>query len=368
MQRLTGRIRRPVEREGAETYIQLILLSFAATVALTRLFLYLTGYPQIGGGTLHIAHLLWGGLALFVSAMLMLVYANRWVYRAGAVLAGVGIGLFMDEVGKFITQSNDYFFPAAAPIIYTFFWLVVLFYLEIRRPNRREPRTELYRALDTLEEVLDRDLDATEQFQLDARLRYIAEHAEHQEWRHLAGELLGFVHSEHLPLVQRRPGWVEKLFTWMGKTEQRWLPRPRLKSVLIGGLSALGLWALWNLGAWLLALDEPLRLTNLLSDMITAGRLSSPSGVSWLAVNTGLKAACGLVLLAGAGLLLAGRDSLGLRIGHFGLLLFLTVANLLEFYFEQFSTIVPALIQFTLLLGLVYYRRRYLEPISSEPQ
>ncbi len=360
MQRLTGRIRRPVEREGAETYIQLILLSFAATVALTRLFLYITGYPQIGGGTLHIAHLLWGGLALFVSAVLMLVYANRWAYRAGAVLAGVGIGLFMDEVGKFITRSNDYFFPAAAPIIYVFFWLVVLFYLEVRRPNRREPRTELYQALDTLEEVLDRDLDSTEQAQLDARLRYIAEHAEHEEWRHLAAELLGFVHSEHLPLVQRRPGWLEKLSKWAGDVEQRWLPRPRLKSVLVGGLAALGLWALWTLGAWLLALDEPPHLTRLLPDLITAGRLSSPTGASWLAVNTGLKAACGLVLLAGAGLMLAGRETLGLRIGHFGLLLFLTVVNLLEFYFEQFSTIVLAVIQLGLLLGLAYYRRRYL--------
>ena len=55
------RILKPVERLGAERYLRLMLLAFAASVILTRLFLSLTGYPQVGNGTLHIAHLLWGG-------------------------------------------------------------------------------------------------------------------------------------------------------------------------------------------------------------------------------------------------------------------------------------------------------------------
>ena len=160
MQPMITRMRRPVEREGAEFYLLLLLLSFAASVALTRLFLELTGYPQLGNQTLHIAHVMWGGLLLFVSALLMLIYANRWVYRMGAILAGVGVGLFMDEVGKFITQTNDYFYPPAASIVYVFFLLVVIFYMEVRRPKRRDARSELYRALDSFEEVLDRDLDA----------------------------------------------------------------------------------------------------------------------------------------------------------------------------------------------------------------
>jgi hypothetical protein len=35
-------------------------------VIVTRLFLALTGYPQIGNSVLHIAHALWGALLLLV--------------------------------------------------------------------------------------------------------------------------------------------------------------------------------------------------------------------------------------------------------------------------------------------------------------
>ena len=147
-------LRRPVRRERAELHLLFTLLSFAASVASTRLFLELTGYPQLGNSTLHIAHVLWGGLFLFAAALLPLIFSNRWVYAAGAIFAGIGVGLFIDEVGKFITQSNDYFYPGAAPIVYAFFLLTVLIYLRVRKPGRRDARTELYRALDSFQEIL----------------------------------------------------------------------------------------------------------------------------------------------------------------------------------------------------------------------
>src|SRR4051812_11366487 len=157
----------PVRRAGARQHVLLTLLSFAASVVFTRLFLELTGYPQVGGGTLHIAHVLWGGLLLFIASLLPLVLANRWVYRLTALLAGAGVGLFIDEVGKFITQSNDYFFPAAAPIIYAFFLLTVLLYLQVRRQGATGSRARLYEVLDRLSEVLDRDLESTERQQME---------------------------------------------------------------------------------------------------------------------------------------------------------------------------------------------------------
>ena len=119
-------IRRVVERAHAETYLLISLIAFAASVILTRLFLVITGYPQLGNSVLHIAHALWGGLLLAIAVLLPLILANRWALIMSATLSGLGVGLFVDEVGKFITQANDYFYPPAAPLIYALFLLMVL--------------------------------------------------------------------------------------------------------------------------------------------------------------------------------------------------------------------------------------------------
>ena len=358
-QPILTRVRKPVEREGAEFYLFLLLLSFAASISLTRLFLELTGYPQLGNQTLHIAHVLWGGLSLFISALLMLIYVNRWVYRLGAILAGVGVGLFMDEVGKFITQTNDYFYPPAASIIYVFFLLVVIFYMEVRRPNRRDARSELYRALDTFEEVLDRDLDNVERAELEDRLLYIVENAEHYEFSNLAKELLQFIQSKHIPIAQQTQNWFTHLLESLRTFDQRWLTHRRMKAILLGGLGILGIWALRDLTLLLLDTESYEYLIRVLVDQITHGRVTGTTSLAWLTATIALKAALGLALLAGIGIFLAKREEQGLQLLFFVLLLFLTVVNLLEFYFEQFSTIIPATVQFALLLLLIHYRRRF---------
>ena len=355
-----NRIRRPVERDGAAFYVLLTLLSFALSVVLTRLFLQLTGYPQLGGKTLHIAHLLWGGLLLFIGALVMLVFANRWVYRLGTILTGIGVGLFIDEVGKFITRTNDYFYPPAAPIIYAFFLLIVLLYLRIRRSQNRSARTELYRVFDTLEEVLERDLDNVEYESLKTRLEYVAKHVEYPEQALLSKSLLRFIRSEHVALVERKPGWGERSILKLKTLDEHWITKKRLKAVLVGGLGTLGLWAVQDLVKWLLAFFSPLQLERSLLNLANTGRLTSGTSLPWLEAAISLQAACGVVVLIGAALLIFNRDKRGVSVSFFGLLLFLTMINLLEFYFDQFSTIGPALIEFALLLLLIHYRRRFI--------
>ena len=355
-----NRIRRPVERDGAAYYVFLTLVSFALTVVVVRLFLQLTGYPQLGGKTLHIAHLLWGGLLLFLGALGMLVFANRWVYRVGAVLSGVGVGLFIDEVGKFITRTNDYFYPPAAPIIYTFFLLVVLLYLRLRRHKLRDARSELYRVFDSLEEVLEHDLDELEQAQLETRLKFVIERAEYPEQEHLARELLHFIRSENVKLVARRPDWKECALQKLKEWDQRWITKRRLKAVLVGGLGALGLWSSQEFIKALLAAFSLMGPEVLPRKLMLAGQLSGGQGLEWLQTTISMQAGCGLVLLIGTVLFVLNHDIRAVRVSFIGLLLFLTMTNLLEFYFDQFSTIGPALTQLTLLLLLIHHRQRFI--------
>jgi hypothetical protein len=112
---------------------ELLVVSSVATVVTVRIGLEISGYPRIAGGSLHIAHLLWGGLLMLASALILLTYLNRSMMRVGAVLAGVGFGLFIDEVGKFVTADNDYFFRPALSLIYICFALLFLLTRSVRR-------------------------------------------------------------------------------------------------------------------------------------------------------------------------------------------------------------------------------------------
>jgi hypothetical protein len=83
--------------------------------------------------------MLWGGLALVVAALLSLVVSAAWVPPVTAILTGAGTGLFIDEVGKFITASNDYFYPLAAPLIYGLLLALVLLFVLIRHRDGGVP-------------------------------------------------------------------------------------------------------------------------------------------------------------------------------------------------------------------------------------
>ena len=364
MNRWISRVRQPVKRKDAEHYLILTLLSFALSVTLTRLFLTLSGYPQIGGGELHIAHMLWGGLLLFGAALLPLVWANRWVYTAGALLAGAGVGLFIDEVGKFITKSNDYFYPAAAPIIYAFFLLTVLLYLRIRRPPTRDARTQLYRVFDGLQEVLDRDLDPQERADLEARLHFIAEQKDRPDLSRLAEDLGKFLKADSLYLVSRTPSLWERWVAWLESFQSRWLTRRRLKAILVVGLAALSAQALFDPVVVAVTFLLPTDRSRALSGLVELGRVRSATSLMGFRIQLGLEGAIGILLLVACILLLMGRERRAMMFSYFALLMSLTTVNLLVFFYEQFSTIALALLQLGLLMGVIQYRRRHLAPLG----
>jgi hypothetical protein len=115
------------------------LFTAVATVLVVRAALAITGYPQVGGGGLHVAHVLWGGLLMAIAIVVALVLPGSRALVRAAFAGGIGFGLFIDEVGKFLTKDVDYFFKPAIAIIYAVF---VAFYIVTRELVQRRPLTD----------------------------------------------------------------------------------------------------------------------------------------------------------------------------------------------------------------------------------
>lgn len=115
------------------------LVCAIAAVLGNRFFLVLTGYPQLGNGTLHISHAIWGALMMAIAIICAISYLPPFTRTFVAFLGGAGFGWFIDEIGKFITRDVNYFFEPAIALIYITF---VVMYLVFRSLEQRAFRPD----------------------------------------------------------------------------------------------------------------------------------------------------------------------------------------------------------------------------------
>ncbi|MEQ9618688.1 MAG: hypothetical protein RIG61_05905 [Deltaproteobacteria bacterium] len=151
-----------VRNLDAVYHVEIFLVCAVAAILSIRLFLHMTGYPQIGNSTLHIAHMLWGGLLMLVAIVMLFSFIGERIELWAAILGGAGFGTFIDEVGKFVTSDNNYFFEPSVSIMYIVFILIVLSIHMIRSGWTFTEKEFLVNALRGLEEIALRDLDEDE--------------------------------------------------------------------------------------------------------------------------------------------------------------------------------------------------------------
>ena len=140
----------PIRNANAPELVELFLVASVASVLAIRWFLALTGYPQIGGSGLHIAHMLWGGLFMLIALLLLFATLGRTMQRFAAILGGIGFGTFIDELGKFITSDNDYFYQPTIGLIYIIFIVIFLATRALRTRADLPPAAALSNALTLL--------------------------------------------------------------------------------------------------------------------------------------------------------------------------------------------------------------------------
>jgi hypothetical protein len=218
------------------------------TILVIRFYLKLTGYPQIGGSTLHISHLLPGSLFMLAAVLVLLAAVNRGARGFAAFLAGLGFGFVWDELGKFITKDNNYFFHATPGLIYITF---VVLYLIVRYASQRKLTENDYIAnvLDLLKDAAIKDLDVREY----EHAKQLLTHVSHDHI--LYGSTKAMLENVK-PSPMRQPSVVDKFINalkWplVTLSRQRFFPRLVITIALIYGFISLAAAAFFAAGATL---------------------------------------------------------------------------------------------------------------------
>lgn len=143
-------------------FFEKFFVSAVFSILAIRTFLHVFGYPQLGEGRFHIAHILWGGSLMMFALVLLLGFLNRTVKSWAAILGGLGFGMFIDELGKFVTSDNDYFFRPTIAFIYVVFVLLFLMFRGIERYFRLSHREYTANALEVTKDAIVHNLDEEE--------------------------------------------------------------------------------------------------------------------------------------------------------------------------------------------------------------
>lgn len=211
----------------------IFLASAIATVLVTRLYLHLAGYPQIGGSTLHIAHLLPGGIAMMIALLITLGSINRSSRELAAYLGGFGFGLFWDELGKFITNDNNYFYQPTIGLLYVSF---IVLYLVLRYVARRSyhPEDYLANATSIIMEGTIGELDPREY----ARAKELLAQADP---KHPMYASVAHLLENAKPTKEYEPFIINRVVDAIHRPVQRLVHKPLFSKILLGTFYAYGL-------------------------------------------------------------------------------------------------------------------------------
>src|SRR5947209_7955050 len=222
--------------------LDLFLGCAVAPVLGNRVFLIITGYPQLGNGTLHISHAIWGALMMAVAVVFAISFLAPNNRTFIAFIGGCGFGWFIDELGKFITRDVNYFFQPTIALIYMVF---IAMYLVFRGIQRRAlgPDEAVLNALEALKSAAIGELSEPRRA---AALTLLDQTAAADALARQVGALLADEECLPAPNPNRFERAGRDVRRWyLGVTSHHWFTRAvTWWFVVVGSLQLLGALAL----------------------------------------------------------------------------------------------------------------------------
>lgn len=310
----------PARNLASDLYLEVFLVSAVTALLLVRAYLTLTGFPQVGGHGFHIAHMLWGGLLMCVGMIGFLSTLDRQSHIVTAAVGGAGFGIFIDELGKFITSNNNYFYRPTIALIYILFILMYLAFRAIEREQRVSDRDYLINTLEWIKQTVARDLD---EHTLAHARRYLAHVTSDHDLTEPVGQLIEDIRCAPTP----PPSVLGKLAQGARRVYHTTVDWPPFPYVVTGFFALVALVTLAT-GIFIALLQYvpslPLRLgvTEPVSPLATAADLASSVASSLLII---------------AGITRLGHSRLeAYRMFKISLLVTVFVTEVFRFYSAQF--------------------------------
>jgi hypothetical protein len=152
---------------------------------------------------------------------------------SAALIGGIGFGTFIDEIGKFITRDNDYFFQPSISLIYITFVLIYLAFRDLQLRRKISSEEYLVNAINDFEEAIINDLQPEER---DRALRYLGAITEKRPDTELAALI-------EQASVQPRPGFTQRRIrrrrlrrlSWRGRIDSAGSSRSVLQLAINAG-------------------------------------------------------------------------------------------------------------------------------------
>lgn len=326
-----------VRRSDGAGLVQSFIVIAIVTILLTRAYLAATGYPQVGGGSLHIAHALWGGAFMVVALTLLFLFIGHRLLHVAVLIGAIGFGLFLDEVGKFVTKSNDYFFAPAVAIMYVVIVVLVLATRVVQDTARTTPRDVLIASAAGTVEALSGGLTLRERERLVHALRTAQQQG--ADPQAVSGLLATLDTCQTLP-----PSLAERIGSRLTRDGESRLVGPY--TVVVAAVALTG-FCVFSLIEAALTIDDD---------------LSRGTGFGIASIGQFIGSAIACVLCV-TGLLMLWRDRRGarpLRVLRAAALVTMLLTEVFSFVSQQFGALINVAVGLA-ALAVFSYRLRFLQ-------
>lgn len=342
-----------IKRENASDLVMTMMSWALVTVLGTRFYLQLRGWPTISFGEWHIAHVLWGGLLMIIAMMAVISTYGQKMLRIATVVFGVGWGLFIDEIGKYLTKDNDYWFQPAIIFIYISFVGLFLIYRYLDKHEKKDTKSNIYSVLAQLESVAEGELTKKQKIKILSKIDEAAKTETDPKTIYFIKELRGFIKRSKTIKKEKTEIWTS-ILNFVNQFSYKKIFKKKL--VMIGLIIYSGIYAIDKIIDAYKILTNPDKL-ELIKQFYYTYDFFSKTDIYMIVLKIIFDVIVSVLFILGLLTIANKKMQKGLRYYQWALLIIIFLSSVFKFYFEQFGGVIELAASILVYNGIIRLRK-----------